>query len=80
MPEVKLIDNAPIGRSQWVTIQLQKDAHFVNLTIYDIGGNLVRREALGPVKVGTCQWFWDGKNDMNKLVGPGVYYITIFTA
>ena len=74
MAEVKLIDRAPIKRSQWVTITLRKDANFVNIDIYAISGKLIRQEALGPMKAGSRQWFWDGRNDKGKLVSSGVYH------
>jgi hypothetical protein len=84
MAEVKLIDRAPIKRSQWVTITLRKDAHFVNIDIYGFtfpsrSAVLIRRESLGPMRAGSHQWFWDGRNDMGELIAAGQYWITMTT-
>jgi len=46
---------------------------FVNLTIYDINGKLIRNLANAVFKTGISSLEWNGKDNSGNQVGPGVY-------
>ena len=45
----------------------------VAIEIYDLSGRLVRRVYEGEDPVGEYRHVWDGRDDSNGLVPPGVY-------
>ena len=45
----------------------------VALEIYDLSGRLVRRVYEGEDPVGEYSHVWDGRDDSNGLVPPGLY-------
>ena len=45
----------------------------VSLEIYDLSGRLVRRVYEGVDPVGEYRHAWDGRDDSNGLVPPGLY-------
>lgn|GEM_PF-205511 len=45
----------------------------VSLEIYDLSGRLVRRVYEGEDSVGEYSHTWDGRDDSDKLVAPGLY-------
>lgn len=47
------------------------DADSVKCTIYDINGDIVK------VLSGTADLKWNGRNDVGKVVAPGMYIIKI---
>lgn len=74
----------PFNPETWIPFQLAADAD-VRITIYDVGGNLVRTIDLGHRSAGTyigreSAAYWDGRNDMGEAVASGVYYYTFSAA
>ena len=45
----------------------------VTLSVYDVGGRLVRILAEEDLPPGVHEVFWDGRNEAGQLVAPGVY-------
>ena len=45
----------------------------MSLEIYDLSGRLVRRVYEGVDSVGEYSHAWDGRDDSNGLVPPGLY-------
>jgi hypothetical protein len=51
-----------------------KDAGFVNLTIFDVGGRRVRELVNERRQRGAYKAVWDGQNDTGQIVASGVYF------
>ena len=71
----------PFNPETWIPYQLAEAAD-VTLTIYAVGGSLVRTLALGHQPIGIYQGksraaYWDGKNNLGEPVASGVYFYTI---
>ena len=49
----------------------------VTLEVFDILGNRVRRILRGPMSAGSHGLAWDGKNDLGRTVGSGVYLVRL---
>jgi len=45
----------------------------VSLTVYDVGGRIVRTLATGSLGAGFHEMWWDGTNDRGQRVAPGFY-------
>lgn len=45
----------------------------VSLSIYDLGGNVVREEAPTPSRSGEFHYQWNGRDASGRLVPPGTY-------
>lgn len=60
------------SKHTYVTIQIKySGAHFARCTIYDINGDVVKE------LVGSNDILWNGRNDMGRIVAPGLYIIKI---
>ena len=73
----------PSNPETWIPYRLSQAAD-VTLTIYDVGGAVVRRLALGHQPAGFYQSraraaYWDGRNELGEKVATGIYFYT-FTA
>ncbi len=53
-------------------VRAGQDLH-VNLSIYDIGGRMVRTLQNGPLDWGKHSLVWDGRNDTGQPVASGIY-------
>ncbi len=47
---------------------------YSELTIYNVQGKLIKEIHKKYQKAGTYNYYWNGKNSKNKLVGSGVYF------
>jgi hypothetical protein len=70
-----LHQNAPNPFNPQTTIQfdLPRDAARVRLTVYDLGGRLVRTLVDGPQPAGQQSVIWNGRDDDGRTVSSGVY-------
>ncbi len=78
--QTKLLPNYPnpFNPETWIPYQLAFDAD-VQITIYDIGGKLVRRLDLGHRKTGYYvnrerAAYWDGRSETGEAVSSGLYF------
>ncbi len=78
--ETALLPNYPnpFNPETWIPFRLAEDADVV-LTIYDVGGRMVRALDIGHNKAGVYESrdkaiYWDGKNDLGESVATGVYF------
>ncbi|MGQ9844166.1 MAG: FlgD immunoglobulin-like domain containing protein, partial [Spirochaetota bacterium] len=60
-----------ISRTHGILTIKVSDAQSVKCTIYDINGDTVK------LLSGTTDIKWNGRNDMGKVVAPGMYIIKI---
>lgn len=63
----------PFSSSTAISYQLSKQSN-VKVTIYDVLGRKVRDFNVGLQTVGTYGVVWDGRNDLGRIVTPGVYF------
>jgi len=47
---------------------------FVNLSVYDVTGRLIRKIAKEEQKRGWYSITWDGKDNNSKILPSGIYY------
>ena len=71
----------PFNPETWIPYQLSEAAD-VNITIYDVTGNVVRLLNLGHQAAGDYRGrsqaaYWDGRNSLNERVASGVYFYQI---
>ena len=71
----------PFNPETWIPYHLAKDAAVV-LTIYDVGGSVVRTLEVGHQPAGVYQSkhraaYWDGKNQIGEKVASGLYFYTL---
>ncbi len=45
------------------------------VTIHDVRGGIVR--GAEPIRPGTKEWVWDGKDDTGRPVASGVYLVRV---
>jgi trimeric autotransporter adhesin len=55
------------------------EAKIVSLTIYGLGGHLVKTLAAGPYGIGRHELPWDGRNDQGRMMASGNYLIKLDT-
>ena len=79
--ETRLLPNYPnpFNPETWIPYQLAKAAD-VSVTIYDVGGRLVRTVSVGFKPVGYYLTreraaYWDGRNKAGEPVSSGVYFL-----
>jgi len=56
-----------------------KDAERVNLSIYNLKGQLVRTLVNSDLPIGRHRLIWDGKDSLGRRVGSGIYYYRMLT-
>ena len=71
----------PFNPETWIPFELSQDSG-VQLTIYDVVGNLVRVISVGYVQAGSYVGqsraiYWDGKTDSGESVASGTYFYTL---
>jgi len=59
--------------------KLNNKSH-VNISVYNIRGELVRQLKNAVVEPGKHSVVWDGRNEYGKRVSPGLYLVIIHTA
>ena len=81
--ETALLPNYPnpFNPETWIAYQLAAPAE-IALTIYDIGGQLVRRLDVGHQAAGMYQslgraTYWDGRNGRGESIASGLYFYTL---
>ena len=81
--ETELLANYPnpFNPETWIPYRLAEDA-FVRLTIYDLGGRVVRTFNVGHRIASAYESqskaiYWDGRNDVGESVASGVYFYTL---
>ena len=79
--ETRLLPNYPnpFNPETWIPYQLAKAAD-VSVTIYDVGGRLVRTISVGFKPVGYYLTreraaYWDGRNETGEPTSSGVYFL-----
>ena len=79
--ETRLLPNYPnpFNPETWIPYQLAKAAD-VSVTIYDVGGRLVRTISVGFKPVGYYLTreraaYWEGRNETGEPVSSGVYFL-----
>ena len=71
----------PFNPETWIPYQLSEAAE-VNITIYNVTGNIVRGLDLGHQAAGYYRGrsqaaYWDGTNNLNERVASGIYFYRI---
>jgi PKD repeat protein len=56
-----------------------KTSGLVDLSVYDIKGQLIKDLKYGVEQPGTYNLIWDGRNNANRAVSSGMYYIRMKT-
>jgi len=75
-----LNQNYPNPFNPFTTISYQMGkSEFVNLSIFDLNGNLIKNILSQHVKAGPGIVQWDGKNYSGQNVSGGIYFYTIET-
>ena len=69
----------PFNAWTWVSYQLA-GAGEVQLDIYNISGQRVRRLQQGPRAPGSHQVLWDGTDESGKNLASGVYFMRLQSA
>jgi flagellar hook assembly protein FlgD len=81
-PEIVLSQNHPnpflpasSSRSAGTSISYHVSQNAaVNLTVYNIRGQRVKRLFEGEATAGRHTVYWDGRDEQGKLVGSGIYF------
>ena len=68
----------PFNPSTRISYQIGKN-EFVNFSIFDLNGNLIRNILNHKVNSGKGYVHWDGKNELGQIVSGGIYFYTIET-
>jgi predicted outer membrane repeat protein len=68
----------PFNPETTISYSLPSETH-VEITIFNIRGQVVRRLVDGEQPAGRYQTVWNGKNDNGRSVGSGVYFYRITT-
>lgn len=64
----------PTARGAVVALNLPQDA-YVDLSVRDVLGRVVRRLHAGVQRRGRSLYYWNGRDDAGYRVGPGTYFI-----
>jgi len=66
----------PMRKSARFAFAMPKKGN-VEIAIHDVGGRVVRRQALGAQSAGRHFWVWDGQDGHGRSVAGGVYFATV---
>jgi len=66
----------PFNNSTIIPIYAQKPIK-VNITIYDITGNMVRQLYSGKINSGIQKFTWNAKNDFGQSISSGLYFVRV---
>jgi len=76
----RLYPNYPNPFNPETTIQYSlKNAGWVDISVYNVNGQLIRNLKNGNDKSGTHSLTWNGRNNDSKAVASGMYYIRMKT-
>lgn len=67
----------PFTNETRVSLGFADDTEYVNVSIVDVQGRVVRQLASGVI--GSGQVVWDGRDDSNVAVSAGVYFLQVET-
>jgi len=83
LSKIALLQNYPnpFNPDTWIPFHLSEPANVV-ISIYDIGGQIVRKIGLGEIPAGVyvskdIAVHWDGCNDTGEKVSSGLYFYTL---
>ena len=68
----------PFNPSTTIEYSLVNDAH-VNLSIYNVNGQLVRTLVDAKMKMDNYRVIWDGKNNRGNNLSSGIYFLRLKT-
>ena len=75
IPESFTLGNYPNPFNSQTTIFYDVESTIdINLNIYDLNGELVKRLYSGLSSIGENKFIWNGVNDLDMLVSSGVYF------
>lgn len=79
-PDIKLSQNYPnpFNPSTTISFELEKEEN-VELSIFNIKGQLVQTLQKGMLSKGKYSKLWDGKDNTGNLVNSGIYFIQLKT-
>ena len=66
----------PFNPNTKIRYVLEMDS-FVEITIYDLLGNIIKKLVSNQKNIGSHYIAWDGTNDQGKTVSPGIYLYRI---
>jgi len=66
----------PFNPTTTISFSIPQDSH-VELSVYNIRGQLVKRLVNEPLEAGEHQVVWDGRNEQDRTVGSGVYFYRV---
>lgn len=76
-----LHQNYPNPFNPTTNIKYELDEHgYVNISVYDVNGNMIKNIVSDQKGVGENFVLWDGTNESNESVAGGIYFYTIETA
>ncbi|MBU0559721.1 MAG: T9SS type A sorting domain-containing protein [Bacteroidetes bacterium] len=75
--EINVYPN-PFNPSTTIKASILADDH-IDLNVFDINGELIKKIFDGRLKTGEYSFIWDGKNNSNEKVSSGVYFISLKT-
>jgi len=64
----------PFNPQTTINFTLKDNIHSLNLSIYNIKGQLVKTLYRGALQKGQYNLVWDGTNDSGKQVSSGIYF------
>ncbi|MBU1077100.1 MAG: hypothetical protein KKH98_07400 [Spirochaetes bacterium] len=67
------------GETTYLIYKLNRKT-FVNISVYNVRGEMVRTLKNAPMDIGKHSIEWDGKNDNGSIVSMGLYLVNIQTA
>jgi len=73
----------PFNPATTLTVDLSESNHGrqpINLSIYNLLGENVKRIFLGELPLGSHQFQWDGNNEQGQLVSAGIYFAVLQTS
>ena len=74
----------PFNPETWIPFQLADDTN-VRITIFEIGGNIVRNIDIGYMLAGSYvdrhrAVYWNGRSDLGEQVSSGIYFVQLKTS
>lgn len=64
----------PFSASTRIAFEVPHGSRYVDLTVYNVQGRLVKSLASGMQGTGRASLLWDGTDDAGRTVGSGVYF------
>lgn len=76
---LRLVPTSPvIGATARISFDLP-EAGEANLSLYDVGGRLIRELVSGPMPAGSHELVWDARDDRGASVPAGIYFSRLDT-